>query len=299
MSERYPKIRIRAQAGALLAREGLSFTFYMRHPHGVVADGVRRSLEAFLRAIGPHALGRYADEEGEYQKLDDAGWERIHGELRRAQWGLIRLYDTTPGELRYRFEYHGRRLVDLLGRDDPNQVSTLSCWLPSEFLEEQGPNRVRELALELAAPLPFCSGYAGLSFNGELDLMGVTREVVKQCFRYPGMDLCEPRWKLGTRIQGAQWMTFLGQPVLSELGGAAGLGARLHEPVTAVQELEEERAVITLGSWPEAGDTEQGRHLPAYRELARLLEPWLYQESIVDPEFPPEQKRRWERRFLD
>jgi len=299
VSERYPRIRIRAQAGALLVREGLSFTFYMRHPHDVVAEGVRRSLEAFLRAIGPHALGRYADEEGEYQNLDAAGWERIHGELRRTQWGIIRLYDATPGELRYRFEYHGRQLVDLLGENDPNEVAMLSCWLPSEFLEEHGPNRVRELALELAAPLPFCSGYAGLSFNGELDLMGVTREVVKQCFRYPGMDLCEPRWKLGTRIQGAQWMTFLGQPVLGELGGPAGLRARLREPGTTVQELEGERAVITLGPWPEAGDTAQGRQLPAYRELARLLEPWLYQAGMVDPEFPPEQKLRWERRFLD
>ncbi|HLM43445.1 MAG TPA: type VI immunity family protein, partial [Myxococcaceae bacterium] len=77
-------------------------------------------------------------------------------------------------------------------------------------------------------------------------------------------------------------------PVLGELGGAAGLRARLHSPGTTVQELEGERVVVTLGPSPDAGDTEQGRTLPAYRELARVLEPWLYLTSS-----------QWERRFLD
>jgi hypothetical protein len=112
------------------------------------------------------------------------------------------------------------------------------------------------------------------------------------------MDISARQWKLGTRLWGVQWLTFLGQPVLGELGGAAGLRARLHEPGTTVQEMEGERAVVTLGKWPEAGDTEQGQVLPAYRELARVLEPWLYQEERV-LHFRPEQERRWVRRFLD
>ena len=61
-----------------------------------------------------------------------------------------------------------------------------------------------------------------------------------------------------------------------------------------------ERAVVTLGEWPEAGDTEQGQTLPAYRELARVLEPWLYhREKVFSRDFPREDTRRWERRFLD
>jgi hypothetical protein len=62
--------------------------------------------------------------------------------------------------------------------------------------------------------------------------------------------------------------------------------------------MEGNRAVITLGKWPEAGDTEQGQMLPAYRELARVLEPWLYQGKR-GLHFSPEQERRWARRFLD
>jgi hypothetical protein len=64
--------------------------------------------------------------------------------------------------------------------------------------------------------------------------------------------------------------------------------------------LDGERAVVTLGPWPEAGDTEQSNTLPAYRELARVLEPWLYHDPPVqDDDFTPEDMLRWERRFLD
>ena len=104
--------------------------------------------------------------------------------------------------------------------------------------------------------------------------------------------------RLGTLIYGVHWLTFLGQPALGAFGGVEGLRAQLHSPGTTVQELEGERAVITLGEWPEAGDTERGDTLPAYRELARVLEPWLYfEEDYGDSAFP--EKHQWERRFLD
>ncbi|KFA90277.1 type VI immunity family protein [Archangium violaceum] len=60
--------------------------------------------------------------------------------------------------------------------------------------------------------------------------------------------------------------------------------------------MESERAVITLGRWPGAGDTEQGDTLPAYRELARVLGQWLYQNTAPRTS---EETCRWERRFLD
>jgi hypothetical protein len=87
--------------------------------------------------------------------------------------------------------------------------------------------------------------------------------------------------------------------VLGEVGGSVALRSRLRSPGTTVQELDGDRAVVTLGEWPEAGDTEQGRTLPAYRELARVLEPWLYEGPRFEQDFSPEERRRWVRRFLD
>jgi len=299
MSEHYPRIRIYAENGTLLIRDSLSVTFYMSRPHEEVSSSVMRSLDTYLRAVGPDALCLYADQEGYWQTLDDAGWALIRNELLDPVGARAHLADASARQNRYQFDYRGRPPSDVVFPDAPGVVSVVSFWLPTEFLEEHGPGRVRELALELATPLPFCSGHAGLSFNCDTRLLGVKQEVLKHGFRYPGMDipgLDMAELRIGTKVRGSSWLTFLGQPALGELGGTSELRSRLSSPGTTVQEMEGERAVITLGRWPEAGDTEKGNTLPSYRELARVLGPWLYRNT--DPR-TSEEARRWERRFLD
>jgi hypothetical protein len=303
MSPQYPRIRISAGYDRLMVREGLSFTFHMRRPRREVVPGVLQSLDAYMRAVGADTLGWYTDDAGEYWKLDEAGWERTRRELREDPFPIILLYDESLTERRYHFEYHGKDLEDRSCTDTQNATCAVTFWLPTEFLEEHGPGRVRELALELASPLPFCTGHGGLSFNGELDVVHVGEEVASYCFRYPGIDLPNVHshsWQLGSHVPGIHWLTFLGQPVLGELGGPSTLRSRLHSPGTTLQEMEGNRALITLGQGPEAGDTERGDNLPAYRELARVLEPWLFfsPRGIV-PCLRREDVRRWERLFLD
>ena len=160
---------------------------------------------------------------------------------------------------------------------------------------------MRALALDLAAGLPFTSGHAGLSFIYPEAVLGMSEQLHEDAFRYPGLDMPASSISrdIGSRVKGAYWLTFLGQPVLGELGGVAGLRARLHSPGTLVQELEGDQAVVTLGDWPEAGDLQAGRTLLAYSELARVLEPWRYVNSERWGGFSLEDMRRWERRFLD
>lgn len=301
MSAHYPRIRICAPNGHLLVREGLSLCFYIRRAHQEIARAVLASLDTYLHAIEPETLGWYVDVDGEAQDLDEAGWKHIRRELIDGTWPNIQLVPASGDPQRYEFDYFGKPLGDPRLEDAPDASSALSISLPTEYLEEHGPGHVRELALKLAAPLPFYFGQVGLAFNGQLDLVGIPEEIRARCFRYPGLDIPDPSWlswKLGFRVRGPSWLTFLGQPILGELGGASGLRSHLSSPGTTVQELEGERAVVTLGPWPEAGDTEQGQTLPAYRELARVLEPWLYHEQHDwDPDL--EHRRRWERRFLD
>lgn len=304
MSEHYPRIRVHDPAGNTILRESLCLSFYIRRAHSEVVGGVLQSLDTYLNAVGPRALGTYAEHDGYMGLLDDAGWKRIRREMLEEEWPMIALYDDYSNhENQYGFEYLGKPLGAPDLDNEPNASCAVSFWLPTEYLEEHGTGHVRELALHLAAPLSLCFGQAGLAFKGEKTRIGITRKIRELCFRYPGMDIPEPSWhswKLGTRVRGPSWLTFLGQPVLGELGGASGLGSRLSSPGTTVQEMEGERAVVTLGPWPDAGDTEQGRTLPAYRELARVLEPWLYYEkSNWGLDFPPEDLRHWERRFLD
>lgn len=303
MSPHYPRIRITSEGGDTLVREGLRITFYMRHSHARILPGVERSLGTYCDAVGAQALGWYVNSEGEEQELDGTGWEFTRRKLREQRFSILRLLDAELSDCRYRFEYHGKDLEDPSMQHEPHAVCEASFWLPTEFLEEQGPERVRELAQALGAPLPFCSGSVSLAFNGELERLGVPEELRKSCFRHPGFDFPSPAgysWKVGTRIRGPHWVTFLGQPTLGDMGGSQFLRSRLHSPGVTVEDMSGERSVVTLGDWPEAGDLEQGQRLPAYRELAHVLEPWLYFEPRARlPDFSPEETRQWDRRFLD
>jgi len=173
-------------------------------------------------------------------------------------------------------------------------------------LEERGAEFVRELALDMASQLPFASGHAGLALDIAPVCVDCPAELRALMTRHPGFDLRNATIHtfMGAQIDGVHWLNFLGQPVLGGLGGTAGLRTRLQFPTTSVQELEGERAVVTLGPWPEAGDLLLEQTLPEYREFAQVLEPWL---EPFDPGFltcseqagDEEELRRWWRRFLD
>jgi hypothetical protein len=295
----YPRLRRTAWHGGLSLREGLNICFYMRQPHAQLAPALARALDIYLRAVGPAAPSWFPDDTGDWWELDGSAWDDIRRKLGEGLWpgGLLLDWCESPNSARgYAIEYRGKERLHL--DEDPGAVCALSFWLPTEHMETQGPDPFRELALQLAQSLPFCSGHAGLAFNR----VGAQPDLELLRSRHPGIDefeLMNVSWHIGTRVRGPSWMNFLGAPVLGELGGTSGLRARLLSPDISVQELPGERAVITLGTWPEAGDTEQGHTLPLHRELARVLEPWLYhQPPLNDPE-QARATRRWERRFLD
>lgn len=309
MTGKYPQIRLYhtiEDEQYLGVRESISICFYMRRSHRDVVQDVLRSLEIYRQAIGPQALAWYPDSNGDMQELDAESWKKTQKMMLHPRGAYISLYGSPNSVTGYEFTYRGFQLDDLPFFEDRGTVCAVAFWLPSEYLEAQGPARVRQLALELASGLPFNSGHAGLSIHFP-EGGGLTAEehghVRDLAFHYAALDipaLEDIHRDLGTRIKGVHWMTFLGQPVLGELGGAAGLRARLHSGGTTVQEMEGERAVVTLGEWPEAGDVEKGQTLPAYRELAQVLEPWLYRSPV--PFWyrgTLEEMRRWERRFLD
>jgi hypothetical protein len=282
---RYPRIRIHSEDGTLLVREGLSISFSMHHPHAEVAPGVLEALAHYRSAVGPEGLSLYADDDGAWWTLDAAGWDAVRHQLHHPRRARVHLVDASTQERRYRFDYDGKRLGTSALDREPGAVSTVAFWLPTEYLEEQGPEQVRMLAMALAAPLPFCSGHAGLAFNGALDKAGVKQALRPWRLRYPGLDVPEldrHALTLGTRVRTVSWLTFLGPPVLEELGGTAALRSRLSWPDTQVEAMEGGRAVITLSAFPEAGDTEAGLSLPHYRELANVLEPWLYPEGLTE-----------------
>jgi hypothetical protein len=338
MSPAYPRVRFpgvsRAASEApegdrestfdhLFVREVVRLALFLPHDHYELASGVAHALERYRHAVAgvPTALVHGRCCWWEYSRLDEEEWRLIRETL---EPGEPRFFDDyEPHEAFYAEKEGAEPYFDLRGEPGsgygfsysarlpwreslPNRVSVLTATLPTEYLEEHGPAHVRELVLDMASRLPFASGHAGLA----LDLWNPLRDEWDRLravlFRHPGFDVraASIHDDMGTRVDGIHWMNLLGQPVLGELGGAEGLRARLHSPGTTVRELGGERVVVTLGERPEAGDLARGERLPAHRELARVLEPWLEPPSRgllgrQDRATDEEELRRWWRRFLD
>ncbi|MFY0567574.1 DUF3396 domain-containing protein [Archangium lansingense] len=305
MGEHYPRIRHYTRSGEpwLFIRESVNITFYMRCSHQEAVQAVMRALNIYLQAVGPGTLGWYVDSEGDWQELDTQGWESTQRKLLHPRGARILLAGSPDDLTGYEFSYYGQQPEEeTLFAQAREPRCSVAFWLPTEYLEEHGPGRVRELVLKLASELPFNSGHAGLAFLFPEGVLGTIESLREECLRYPGLDVpgfSTASMFIGTRIKGVHWLNLLGQPVLGELGGTEGLRSRLHSPGTTVQEIDGQRAVVTLGQWPEAGDVREGHLLPAYRELARILEPWLYEERFDWGGFSREDMRRWKRRFLD
>ena len=335
MTKHYPRIRPRGvhpldreHGERLLAREVIHFTFYLPHDHPHLAAGVSRAFDCYIQAVG----------EGPATFNSCSFGSSSHGPLTAERWGRIRQLLLPDRPFRYAEdctdEYRlgemeksghetwihlGGPLGELTGfkltysaripsRDrgpSDHDVSYLEGTLPTEYLEEHGPSRVRQLALELASGLPFATGHMGLSFDSVIGDVFFTPRLRDELLRHPGLSINHgsPASWMGSRVDGVHWLNFLGPPVLAELGGVAALCSRLHSPDTTVQELDAERAVVTLGAWPEAGDLAQGNGLSAYHEFARVLEPWLdnpFNAPTFRIEgFTREEALRWARRFLD
>ncbi len=304
MRENIPIIRLRNTSGMLMTRDGVVICFFMRRSHGEIAPAVWRALQTYRRAIPSQSLGWYGSPEGETLPLDDKGWEHIRWKILERPWGDAWTVDLEEdgGEVgAYNFEYRGWRLDAPAFSHDEGAACGVTFSFPTEYLLEHGPAHLRTLALELARELPFSFGYASLAFVCPRGLWYAARkDLLAPLSRYLGMDLYyldDTSMVIGTRARGAYWLTFLGQPLLGQLGGIEGLRDKLPFPEVSLQPLEAERLLVTLGEWPEAIDTEKAPALPQYRALAHLLEPFLYEERTGWFSLNKDNMRRWLRRL--
>lgn len=327
----YPRIRyrglrpgsIRPRRRELLARDVFRIAFYLPHDHPEIASGVSHAVESYLRAVGqgPKTIHRAIINDDEGDDLTEERWSHLHRLLlperpfrfidelseatahRMEKWGYATqlLFDGGFCSVNgYELCYRAR----IPWRTPSHQVvSLLTATLPTEYLELHGPAHVRELSLEMASQLRFATGHAGLALCLYWPLRSGDVAFRAELSRYPGIDL-RPTWldihRMGTRVDGIHWLNFLGPPVLGQLGGVAALRARLQDSATTVHALDSERVAVSLGEAPDAGDVTAGRDLPAYRELAQVLAPWLEPPaSYPGLRFTEDETKRWWRRFLD
>jgi hypothetical protein len=274
--------------------------FYMRHPNERIAPAVIRAVELFRERIRPYQLVWNDTGEGQAEPLDDESWERTRRET--LDPGPETAAFIFMGDNPFKFggflvDYRGLDVIPLPWPERKDDVSVLYLRLPTRFLEERGPEQVRALALEVAAELPFNSGFVDFALCSDTWNLGKALELIHP--RYPGVHLAssEANLRMNTWVDGVHWMNFLGQPVLGQLGGMAGLREHLSLPGISLLEMSGDRVLVTLGEQPAPG--EEGQTLPLHRALARLLEPHLYHRKLTHLHQKPDGLLGWERRFLD
>jgi hypothetical protein len=300
MSTTYPRLRSFFEPDYALTSDTLLIRFYMRRAHQDICAAVMYTLDLFRERVGPHRLGWYYDPDSNLFRLPEEGREGIREQMLGPEEVMIlRLSDGRHGIGGFYTQYLGLRVPSPYP-ERKNIASVLSFWLPTEYLEEQGPARIRALALELAEKLPFNSGYVDLALD-YTEASGHPKLVHLVRTRYLGIHYTGGPINpdMNTWVEGVHWMNFLGQPVLGAVGGVAGLRERLKLPGLSIQEMSRERVLLTLGDEPDTGDVEAGRTLPLHRALARVLEPHLYSSAPRRWLEDLEAQCRWERRFLE
>ncbi|MET0401525.1 MAG: type VI immunity family protein [Cystobacter sp.] len=292
--------------------------------HIDLSESVSRALDMYLNSVGrdPEILSEWCDVEGEEDlfPLDAQGWDLVRSEL-SSPLGERFLDDVDdPRYILRRVKKQFDRSVELSGGSKglsgygffywarlpwrtprADEVSVVSFSWPTEYLETRGETRMREEIEQLAALLPYSSGHAGLAFFSANGAGPAMKDLHEEALRHPGLDVTHGQRRVGTRVDGVHWLNFLGPELLARMGGAEALRLRLTAPLTTVTEYKGGSAVVALGPEPEAGDMDRGDTLPAWRELAHVLEPWLLSapEHLSWRGCPPETAHRWWRRFLD
>ena len=304
MRDSIPVIRLRNKIGVLVARDGVTLCFFTRRSHQEVAPAVWRALQTYLRAVPPQSLNWYGSDDGDTLPLDDKGWEHIRQQVLVRPWGaawVVELEEDCSQAGGYHFEYYGRKLDDPSYSRNERMATGLRFTFPTEYLLEHGAAHLHALALELGRELPFSFGYASLAFVAPRAMwFAARRELLGTLNRYLGLDLPfleETSQSIGTRARGAYWLTFLGQPLLGQLGGLEGLNTLLTFPEVTFQPMEGGRLLLSLGEWPDPIDMETGAVPPQYRALARLLEPYFIEEGGDWPPMTREFMHRWFRRL--
>jgi len=166
--------------------------------------------------------------------------------------------------------------------DDRNGLGYVRLLLPLEFVADRGDALVA-LALRAADRLRFASGSGGYAVNMDSDYQSQhpTGPVYAVSRRFRGIDFGTPNLLARFHAHGIKsvnWLTFLGEPYVTRLGGLATLKAALGAEIT-VHELRH-GVMIQAGPAPGLGDVNRQERLPLYHRVGRVLAPVRFTQEV-------------------
>lgn len=304
-------LRKRADTGRVYLREAMTVAFFFPPPICDAVDGLQRVLDLYLEAIPPGALtwSSIGASSEEWKPIDTTTLRRCRDQLKKEAAAKRRLtsFKLTDGEVGGDAPGYSIAVLGSPGGDTrvPDELCLLQMTFPMEALDAASVDKFIEFCRQVASLIPYVSGYAspGLQW-AELNRGEAAEESMPIALRHPGYDVEmneQACLRLGSRVRGARWLTFLGSELVVALGGRARLRSALSTPIDV--EPSGSGSMIRASTLPEIGDVNKAIDGHGLREVAALLEPvTAFEESALLGNFANHDHdllRRWERRLLN
>lgn len=291
--------------GELLVRDSQLAAFFCQHPYrelakafgGVFEDWIRRApAEAKTWAL----IGPNADEQKPLtaKLLERARAQFDPARAKKSDMSAIQIGGPQESNPDHAFVFVGDN--DIAG----DQTNMLEIRSPSAEVDADRVERYVETIRHIAEQIPYDSGYASLALTHIADRQKAefAEAARKWAFRHPGFDMPEndaTNSRIGRKVRGAYWLTFVGPWAVEKLGGEKALRKALPKEID-VQAVGV-GVMIRCGQLPAEGDLNRDEKLPLVRAVAKVLEPvTLFGDRFLNTLFRDEDERaRWERRHLD
>jgi hypothetical protein len=285
-------------AGHIVARVGISMTFFMKDWRGSEANVV-----AAYQRVRP-----LIEEQARWYRT---GSMRGMGKIRKGTLDgpLVLTQAPPPKGAHFALTLTSGETGDdvgpvtfflsLLDSAVEKEASAFHIALPLDWAKK--PDMLRALFLDLARLLPFRSGLAGYATQvdeGEAD-PAADRACRGWLRRYLGIDsmhvIVVTDYVLNA-IKGVNWLTAFDKTFAGKLGGMPKIKKSLRAPIT-VHELEH-GSVIQAGPDPLLGDTYENEEMSLYKAVDVAIRPNRLRDDAVLPGFQDEDETaEWMARF--
>jgi hypothetical protein len=235
------------------------------------ADGILHFYNQAIEVVGDKVQYFLTDGEGTFKKVKKDTLQMLPfwttaDAVPRAIYGL----DLEGGPT-------GKDISDTAFQTGnfPGSPGWVRLMLPLEFISS-GVDRFISLARSAAEKLQFLSGTGGYAVNVKRDYLSKLENgrIALISKRFPGVDIGRPLFFssfLSQSIKCVNWLTFIGDWAVDELGGIATIKSRLGKDIV-VHELPH-GLMIQAGPGPRFGDVNRREELPFYRKVGQVVKP--------------------------
>ena len=219
----------RPDTGRVYLREALIVAFFFPPPIAEAAEGLGRVLDLYVAAIPPGSLtwSSIGASSEEWKPVGRTTIQRCRDQLKREAAAKRKLtsFELTDGQVGGDARGYGIAVLGSPGGDQdlPDELCLVQMEFPMETLDATTADKFVDLCKQIAGLVPYVSGYASAGLQwAELHRSEAAAESRGLAMRHPGYDVemnDSACLRLGRRVRGARWLTFLGDELVAAVDG--------------------------------------------------------------------------------